>query len=295
MKQIAMSSEDLTRIRFAISPMLVTVLSLRPLLQDAAVPAVMTDWYQMMMTGLEGYDLPALRLFHPVGNHTIDFMFPFPEKVENKFEDELQHIACTPIDVIESEVDDLIREGLIHQADRPRYKNLQALQMQAVEELALVWQNVMYPNWEKIHAVLQNDLAYRSRILTSGGVLALLQGLNTDIQLESADLLSIYTQCQSDLAIHPNGRGLLFVPFFASNSSVWLQTDKPTSPIVSYPAFGAAAWNHTVPEMEDSDAMVKLLGKNRARLLSLLAQPASTKHLALKLDLTPGAISQQLG
>ncbi|MEO1667193.1 MAG: hypothetical protein AAFU54_21315 [Chloroflexota bacterium] len=294
MKQIAMSVGDLTRIRFAISPILTTVLSVRSFLQSPTTTAVMQDWHKAMVTGLDGHDLTALRLFHPLGNHTIDFMFPFPAKTENRFDDELQRIACTSISVIEAELDNLFQHGVISVEDISNYKNLPGLLMQAVDELALVWRNVMCPNWEKINAVLQNDIVYRSRTLANGGVLALFQGLSTDIHLESSALLSIYTQCQSDLTVEPNGHGLLFVPFFFSNSSVWLQTPVNTAPTVSYQAYGAGAWNRDVTEGNGNDVMLKLFGKNRANLLYALIQPTSTKHLALKLNLTSGAISQQL-
>ncbi len=293
MKQIAMSMDDLTRIRFAISPMLTTVLSVRSFLQSTTMPATMEDWYNVMVKGLDGCDLSALRLFHPVGNHTIDFMFPFPEKAENKFDDELQCIANTPMNMIESELDNLFLHGVIRDEDMSKYNNLPNLLMQAVDELAVVWRNVMHPNWEKIHTVLQNDIVYRSRTLTMGGVFALFQGLNTNIRLESAELLSIYTKCQSNVTINPGRSGLLFVPFFHSNSSIWLQTSENMSPVVSYPAYGAGAWNQNMTG-EQCDVMTQLFGKNRARLLYALIRPASTKHLALKLKLTPGAISQQL-
>jgi|GEM_PF-3352418 len=294
MKQISMSTEDLTRIRFAISPMLTTVLCIRSFLQSTIMTVAMQDWYKVMATGLDGHDLSALRLFHPVGNHTIDFMFPFPEKTENKFDDELQRIACTPMSTIESELDNLFQQGVIRDEDIFRYKNLPELLMQAVDELSLIWRNVMCPNWEKINAILQNDLVHRSRMLTNGGVLALFQGLSTDVKLESAELLSIYTQCQSDFTVDPDGRGVLFIPFFISNSSIWLQTSENTAPIVSYPAYGAGAWNRDVADEDGEDVMIKLFGKNRAHLLYALKQPTSTKLLALKLKLTPGAISQQL-
>ncbi|MER6033878.1 ArsR family transcriptional regulator [Streptomyces sp. NPDC001835] len=41
-------------------------------------------------------------------------------------------------------------------------------------------------------------------------------------------------------------------------------------------------------------ALVRLLGRPRARLLSLLAEPASTTELAHRLEVTPGAVSQHL-
>ncbi|MFE5711163.1 ArsR/SmtB family transcription factor [Streptomyces sp. NPDC056501] len=43
------------------------------------------------------------------------------------------------------------------------------------------------------------------------------------------------------------------------------------------------------------NALADLLGRTRARVISHLAQPASTTELAERLGVTPGAVSQHLG
>ncbi|MFJ3789407.1 ArsR/SmtB family transcription factor [Kitasatospora sp. NPDC090091] len=63
---------------------------------------------------------------------------------------------------------------------------------------------------------------------------------------------------------------------------------------VRYPARGLATVWHTATTAPPA-ALADLLGRTRARILTLLAEPASTTELAHRLDVTPGTVSQHLG
>lgn len=291
MMQIAFSTEDVAKIRFAISPMLTTVLSVRSLLHPQQTEP-MRDWLETMRAQLGDVDLPAFRHFHLWGDYTVDFMLPFPEKTQPKFEDELQQIANVPLATIEAEIALMMEHGMLTSADMPRYKNLAALQAQVVDELAYVWDVAMRPHWDSIHAVLEGDLMHHSRELMVGGAVSMFAGLNSYMKLEASDLLSIYTRTHSPNPIDPQGQGLVLIPNLISYCGIWVQTLEGKPPIISYSAYGAGTWRQrTAPP---SQAMHILFGDNRSRLLHALMTPTSTKDLALKLDLTPGAISQQL-
>nr|WP_237499873.1 helix-turn-helix domain-containing protein [Streptomyces sp. SID8379] len=69
--------------------------------------------------------------------------------------------------------------------------------------------------------------------------------------------------------------------------------DPGLPPLLSYPARGRATISQTPPPVSD-EALTRLLGGPRARLLRLLEEPASTTELAHRLDVTPGAVSQHL-
>jgi DNA-binding transcriptional ArsR family regulator len=67
----------------------------------------------------------------------------------------------------------------------------------------------------------------------------------------------------------------------------------PYQPTLVYPSRGILTlWETGAPAAPD--ALAALIGQTRAALLATLAQPASTTHLARRLSLTPGAISQHL-
>jgi DNA-binding transcriptional ArsR family regulator len=67
----------------------------------------------------------------------------------------------------------------------------------------------------------------------------------------------------------------------------------PCTPMLAYSARGIATlWESATPPAPH--AIAGLLGRTRAALLAALDQPTSTTHLAQRLSLIPGAISQHL-
>ncbi|MCZ0991453.1 metalloregulator ArsR/SmtB family transcription factor [Streptomyces diastatochromogenes] len=78
---------------------------------------------------------------------------------------------------------------------------------------------------------------------------------------------------------------------FARGAQTVIDPSRP--PVLIYPARGRATLSEAPPPVTDR-ALIRLLGHPRARLLSLLAEPASTTELAHRLDVTPGAVSQHL-
>ncbi|MYW64170.1 helix-turn-helix domain-containing protein [Streptomyces sp. SID8379] len=92
--------------------------------------------------------------------------------------------------------------------------------------------------------------------------------------------------------IRIGGRGLVLVPtLFCHGAHTMIDPGLP--PLLSYPARGRATISQTPPPVSD-EALTRLLGGPRARLLRLLEEPASTTELAHRLDVTPGAVSQHL-
>jgi len=293
MMQFAISTEDFANIRFAISPMITTVLSARSMFYPEYL-SPMRDWLETLEQNTRDMDFPALRRFQPHGHYSVDFLLPFPEKSRPKFEDQLQQIATTPLAAIENDLEYLIRNGVLTVDDLSQFKNLASLHAQTVDELACLWEIAIQPYWDSIQSVLEGDLMHHSREYMVGGANTMFAGLDSYIWLDSPDLLSICTKAQTFAPIDPKGQGIVLVPNIVSNCGVWVQTldDKP--PVISYRAYGAGLWkNKNV--YEPAEAMNILFGENRSRLLYALAAPTSTKDLAIKLELTPGAISQQLG
>jgi DNA-binding transcriptional ArsR family regulator len=88
------------------------------------------------------------------------------------------------------------------------------------------------------------------------------------------------------------GRGLVLLPtLFARGAQPLIDPARP--PTLVYPARGRATLSEQPPPPTD-DALTRLLGRPRARLLLLLAEPASTTELSHRLGVTPGAVSQHL-
>ena len=69
-------------------------------------------------------------------------------------------------------------------------------------------------------------------------------------------------------------------------------TEEPWQPTLIYPARGVALlWEEAAAA---PDALAKVLGRSRAALLADLDAPRTTTDLALRLEMTPGGVSQHL-
>ncbi|MFG2881888.1 ArsR/SmtB family transcription factor [Streptomyces sp. NPDC048297] len=146
-----------------------------------------------------------------------------------------------------------------------------------------------------MHSILEADLAYQARVLAEQGAAALFTGLDPKLVWSGDQLLLMR---RGDPAPWPSadiriaGRGLVLMPtLYARGAQTVIDPSRP--PLLIYPARGRATLSEAPPPVTDR-ALIRLLGRPRARLLGLLAEPASTTELAHRLDVTPGAVSQHL-
>ena len=148
----------------------------------------------------------------------------------------------------------------------------------------------MEPDWGRIQSLLEADILYRSRRVAEGGLDLLFSDLHGEIAW-GGDVLTIQCTCavpDLDLA----GRGLVLVPTAFSPHKTSAMTEEPWQPTVIYPARGVALlWEEAEPAPE---ALAKVLGRSRAALLTDLDAPRTTTDLAIRLDMTPGGVSQHL-
>jgi hypothetical protein len=153
--------------------------------------------------------------------------------------------------------------------------------------LQAYWDLALAEHWLRIHALLEADVLWRARRLTLGGAAALFEDLHETVTWHG-DRLTAASSHEYSGALW--GEGLLLVPA----AMVWPDVRKlhePYQPTLTYPVRGILTlWETGAPPAPD--ALAALIGRTRATLLTSLAQPASTTHLARRLSLTPGAVSQ---
>ncbi|MFK4101100.1 helix-turn-helix domain-containing protein [Streptomyces sp. NPDC019531] len=164
------------------------------------------------------------------------------------------------------------------------------------DALDAYWHTCLAPDWwPRAQSILEADLAHRGRVSAERGTGAMLSDLchrlnwtGSHLRLSTRDF---YTQAPwADTSIA--GRGLVLLPsLFARGAQPLIDPARP--PTLIYPARGSALLSEEAPPITD-DALARLLGRPRARILDLLAEPASTTELARRLDVTPGAVSQHL-
>ncbi|MFK8849164.1 DUF5937 family protein [Streptomyces sp. Ac-502] len=287
-------ADDLLRIRFAISPLCETHEAVRTLLRTDR-HGYHLPWLRRMRAALAGLDLSALRLLmpSPQPGYTPDFLGPPPESSLAPFEEELARVRATDPAVAHAELAKSLActPGA---AESPRGRAMLTDPTAAVRELAdateRAWHALLAPDWPRLRALLEAEVAYRSRQLASDGLEKLFADLSPRITW-SGGTLTVRTRAHFLQIQELDGRGVLLMPSVFVWPDVVSAYEPHWQPTVLYPARGIGGlWQ----EPEAGPALARLLGVNRAAVLVALDEPASTTALAQRLGLAPSSVSAQL-
>lgn len=287
---------DLATTSFAYSPLQEAVFSLRSLRDPARYPHH-RPWLRRIRPRLDTLDRELLTALAAPWLWVPDFLTPRPEHARPAFADELDRLRRTPPEVLvadfratyrtEAELPPVVARGLADPA---------AFLVRIADAVDAYWHTCLAADWwPRVQSILEADIAHRGRVLAERGAGALLPGLDerltwTGSELRLATRDFVRPAPWADVSI--DGRGLVLLPtLFARGAQPLIDPSRP--PVLMYPARGRATLSETPPPVTD-DALTRLLGRPRARLLLLLAEPASTTELAHRLNVTPGAVSQHL-
>ncbi|GAA2797381.1 ArsR/SmtB family transcription factor [Streptomyces showdoensis] len=151
------------------------------------------------------------------------------------------------------------------------------------------WRAAVRPHWPRIRAVLEADLAHRTRQLSEDGIQEVLTGLHPGLR-RTGDRLSSPDLPAGELAL--DGGGITLAPSVFATRCVLLPGRPGTPPCLVYPARAVGTlWERGG---DGGDGLARLLGRSRAGLLAGTSAPATTTALAARSGLTPGAVSQHL-
>ncbi|GAA0992195.1 ArsR/SmtB family transcription factor [Streptomyces rhizosphaericus] len=287
-------ADDLLRCRFAISPLCQTHEAVRTLRRTER-HGYHLPWLRRVREALAGLDLSELWLLMPVRGYTPDFLGPPPEVPYAPFEDELARMRATDPAVARRELV-LSLECTPGAAGSARGRAMLDDPARAVQRLADVteaaWRALVEPDWPRLRALLEADIAYRSRQLAEGGLERLFADLRPALRWTDGTLTirnSVVPAQTQDL----DGRGVLLMPSVFVWPDVISGFAPPWQPTVIYPARGVGGlWRE--PDAVTADALVRLLGASRAAILSGLEEPASTTALAARHRLAPSSVSAHL-
>ena len=147
----------------------------------------------------------------------------------------------------------------------------------------------MAPFWVRIRTLLARDIEERSRQLAERGLRIMLDELHPRIRWTKRGL-SIADRHRE--TVNVGERGLVLMPTAYMWPHVSAVADEPWQPTIIYPARGVAElWQ---PSVAPSDALARLLGQTRARVLASLDHPTSTTGLAALIELSPAGTSRHL-
>ncbi|WP_128374411.1 DUF5937 family protein [Streptomyces cavernae] len=287
-----LGTEDLSRCRFAVSPLCHTHEALR-MLRRRGRHGYHRPWLRRTRDAVAGFDLRELWLFIPTGSgYTPDFLGAPPEVPYPSFQEELERMRATDPALAHEEMSRSLActPGAV---DSPLGRAALDDPAGAVRRLAdlteRVWRTLLAPDWPRHRALLDADIAHRTRQLADGGLEALLSGLHPGIGWAD-DTLTLRTYPDHEDAQRADGRGVLLLPSVFVWPDVVSGFARPWQPTVIYPAHGMGGLRPAAP----SDALARLLGRHRAAILTALDAPAATTALALRQGLAPSSVSAHL-
>jgi DNA-binding transcriptional ArsR family regulator len=297
---IPLSTEDLTKVRLAPSPLWETVMSFGVLLHHGR-DTVHAPWSTRTRRVLPGTDLSPLLAAMCLERHCPDFLSPSPDAAVASFEEELERVRATPPEVVHTEVQMLMqvqqeqfdplspeKERLLEIYLREPDGSLKRL----VDTLERYHELAIAPYWPRIQEHLEGDTIRRGQALALGGVEALLSNLHPKASY-GRGVLELDRSYEA--LIEPAGRGITLVPCVFAWPRVMVLVQPGYQPTLAYGPRGVAKlWSSSSPA-PNGTALEAALGAGRASVLkSLSPMPTTTTELANQLRLSPAAVSAHL-
>ncbi|MFF8838394.1 DUF5937 family protein [Streptomyces sp. NPDC015130] len=255
MGEIRFGVDDLAQLRFAVSPLWETVAALRAT-ADPGRHALHLPWIKQALT--IGGERTALLPHLP----ELEGLVPPPRCPLSGIEEELAAFAGPA---------------------------------ELARALLSWWRAGLEPYWPRVRAVLEADLAYRTRQLAEDGFQEVFARLHPGLRWVEGRLTSDDRITSAGLsAAGPSlgGGGITLAPSAFAARCVLVPGRDGVPPCLVYPARGIGTlWERRT---ESGDGLARLLGRSRAGLLSRTSTPATTTGLARQTGLSVGAVSQHL-
>ncbi|MEV8376282.1 helix-turn-helix domain-containing protein [Kribbella sp. NPDC056861] len=286
---LRLRSDDVSRIRFAFSPVWETVTSVRAL-SNSAPSSVHGPWLRKVRPLLATHDLSLLKALIPPTSYIPDFITPAPPRRSTSFESGLAAIAATPLSLVAAELTQL------HESTpNPLLPELIADPAKALDRITSAldayWRLAIEPDWRRMRALLQDDLAFRLEELAGGGMGRVLRNLHPSVRF-CGDRIEIDRPYCCDGEPLP-GQGLLLVPCVFTWPAALPVTGAPHVPTITYPPRGLGRLWESQEDVSESP-LAELVGKTRAAIVGHLDLPMSTTHLAHQLSVSAPTLSVHL-
>lgn len=287
---IRLTIDELSRIRFAFSPVWETVTSVRALSNNGS-DSLHGPWLRRVRPIADGADLSLLSALIPPVSYIPDFLTPAPPRRSTSFESGLAAIAATPHDLVVRELDKLRSEHPHPVLDELIADPADALR-RITAALRSYWHRAIEPDWPRMRALLQDDLAFRLEELAGGGVDRLFRNLHPSVRF-TGDRIQIDRPFSCDGVPLP-GQGVLLVPCVFTWPAALSVTPAPHVPTITYPPRGLGRLWASRPGT-DSSPLAELVGRTRAAIVGHLDLPMTTTHLSHQLGVSAPTLSVHLG
>src|SRR5829696_1668088 len=242
---IPLTTEDLTKVRLAPSPLWETVTSFGVLFhQGRDTPHA--PWAMRVRRVMPGTDLSALVAAMCVAGRCPDFLTPPPDASAPTFGGELERLRVTPPEVVHEDVAAFVqieKEQLGSLAPQKERKleiylgDPEGSLRRLVDELRRYHDLALAPYWPRIQEHLEGDTLRRGQALALGGIEALLSGLHPKASYGGGvlELDKAY-----EAIIEPAGRGITLVPCVFAWPRVEVLVQPGYRPTLAYGPRGVA-------------------------------------------------------
>jgi DNA-binding transcriptional ArsR family regulator len=282
--------DDVAAMRFAVSPVHELVTSLVAL-RDMETAALHRPWLQSLSGRIDGAALRPLVALVPTRGYTPDFLTPPPAGRSGEIGEELARIAATPLDQVVLDINHAAEQmGYDDSLTGPWLRDPAAALARALATMGDFWEVALAGRWGRIRALLEDDIAHRATALATGGLAATLGNLHPTARW-CGDRLEVDTR-HDELCVL-GGRGLVLMPSAFRCRRAAAINDPPWQPTVIYPARGLATlW---APRADAGpEALGRVVGAARARLLVALDAPCSATELGRRTGMSPASVSEHL-
>ena len=278
--------EELSLMRFGVSPLGEMGLSLRSLLAPAAYRHPIARSHASDPGATPAHvDLLAALINDDFS--TPDFLTPRPESPQPRYRDQFIGMVGRPTTSILQELDALW-DGHPPQALRGPGWSVRSRVIEAIEHY---WSHSFAHFWLEHRSILAADIRYRATQMADHGLAGALATLSPHVRL-AVDRLAAVSMVGPSYAASLSGRDLVFVPSFFTLAASY-PADPTAPPMVMYPARGQRLTS-AQPDLTGGRGVHNLLSASRVDLLGMLEGPTTTRELAASLGKTEQAVNQQL-
>jgi DNA-binding transcriptional ArsR family regulator len=292
---LELAAADLGSVRFAISPIgqLVGVLTV---MSGRGMPAGLEEWraaHAGRFDALRHGDplLAAVAEILRVTTYVPDCLSAPPLGTTERLRDELERLRAGSADALRAD----LRRSVDRRRPGTRAPELDAargpdLPDRLAASLSAAWAALLGDMWPALKAVLEQDIEYRGRLLSTHGLARALDELDPGVRWRDDGQLEFTGRAGE--SHRPSGVGLWLLPnAFGGN---WLCLAPPSAYALTYPARGTGSLLAPSAAPAPAPAVRGLIGSSRARILHRLREPATTTQLAAELEMTIGAVGDHL-
>ncbi|MEU9828362.1 ArsR/SmtB family transcription factor [Micromonospora chersina] len=292
MSELRFSLADVAGVRVAVSPANETVMSMWALASPLRY-AVHLPWIDRARVTLRRPEV-AVRVRPLVeltwqGCPLPDFLTP-AARPNVEMADQLDQIAATPPDVVVRDLLATTERRPLSPFGRALLAEPRELLPQLVDAIQVWYDEAIAPDWPRMRALLDADVAYRAAQLAESGAARFFELLHPSLRWVGDRVVG---DDPFERHFDLRGRGLALNPTVFTEQRVLWNLLEASLPAAAYPVRAVGTlWEAAATP--SGDPLARVVGPGRARLLHLLDTAVTTTDLARLAGMSAGNVSQHL-